>query len=158
MARVKTVRVPSVAPDTPKVTTETEKPKAKVKTPAVTINRGATTGMRVMQFQDQLLSSNYKAKLTDEQLLEAMKKEFPNAKGKIFTADLPTRLAILRSVRRLFNAGHHGKQGTVPPQPLPAFDAKGNPIAEVRTRKAKAVPEQPPAPVAKTKPTRRIAA
>jgi hypothetical protein len=91
---------PAPAP-TPKATA-TAKPAA---TPAASINRGRTTGMRVMQFQDQLLADNMKAKLTDAQLLEAMRKEFPNAKGKIFTADQETRLGIMRVVRRLFNEG-----------------------------------------------------
>jgi hypothetical protein len=117
---------PAPAP-TPKATA-TAKPAA---TPAASINRGRTTGMRVMQFQDQLLADNMKAKLTDAQLLEAMRKEFPNAKGKIFTADQETRLGIMRVVRRLFNEGRHGSQTIQAPKGgVPQFDAKGEVVEE----------------------------
>lgn len=118
---------PTPAP-APKATATASKPAA---TPAASINRGRTTGMRVMQFQDQLLADNMKAKLTDAQLLEAMRAEFPNAKGKIFTADQETRLGIMRVVRRLFNEGRHGSQTIQAPKGgVPQFGAKGEVVEE----------------------------
>jgi hypothetical protein len=80
--------------------------------------RGVKSGMRVMEFQDWQLAQQPKRRLTDVQLLDEMKREFPQCTGKIFTADLPTRLAILRGVRALFNAGKHSKGAARPEQPV----------------------------------------
>jgi hypothetical protein len=84
-----------------------------------------------MAYQDRLLADNVKAKLTDAQLLETLREEFPNAKGKIFTGPQDERLAILRAVRRLFNAGKHGKQSTpAPTGGVPEYGADGKAVAE----------------------------
>lgn len=79
------------------------------------MHRGKKTGMPVMKYQDWQMSVNNERKFSDEALLDEMLAEFPNAKGKIFTANLETRLSILQAVRRLFNAGRHGKQTIAPP-------------------------------------------
>lgn len=123
-------------------------PKAAAKTPTATINRGKTTGMRVMAYQDKLLADNVKAKLTDMELLKALRAEFPNAKGKIFTGSDEERLSILRSVRALFNRGKHGDQQVAAPKGgVPEFDAKGAVVeARAKTRTAKSGD----APLAKT--------
>lgn len=93
--------------------------------------KGVTTGMRVMEFQDHTLKENFKNKLTDEQLAELWRTEFPRAKK--FTA------GIVRIVRRLFNEGTHGKQAWTPPKPLHEFDETGNkvPLPEPRQARAK---------------------
>ena len=77
---------------------------------------GRTTGLGIQDFQDELLAKNNDAKLTDEQLLQAMRDEFPTAKGQIFTADLQTRLKRLDEMRRLFNRRTHDNQAIVPPR------------------------------------------
>ena len=77
---------------------------------------GQSTGMGIQDYQDWLLSKNNEAKLTDEQLLQAMRDEFPSAKGKIFTADKATRLKLLAGMRRLFNRRAHDNQDIAPPK------------------------------------------
>ena len=49
-------------------------------------------------------------RLSDEELLADWRAEFPTAVGKVFTADLAERLAIIRGVRRDYNKGveNHG--------------------------------------------------
>ena len=75
---------------------------------------GKSTGMGIQDFQDELLFKNNEAKLTDAQLLQAMRDEFPSAKGKIFTADKATRLKLLTGMRRLFNRRVHDNQDIAP--------------------------------------------
>ena len=72
--------------------------------------------MGIQDFQDELLFKNNEAKLTDAQLLQAMRDEFPSAKGKIFTADKATRLKLLTGMRRLFNRRVHDNQDIAPPK------------------------------------------
>ena len=96
--------------------------------------KGATTGMRVMEFQDKTLRDNFKAKLTDEQLAELWRKEFPRA--KMFTA------AIVRVVRRLFNDGAHGKQTWTPEKPLHEYGDDGAKIPMPKPRESKKAVEE----------------
>lgn len=94
---------------------------------------GRTSGLRVQAFQDQLLSKNYKAKLSDAKLATAMRAEFPNA-----VAFTEKHVAGMRSQ---FNHGHRPTQeGVKPTNPLPKFDDEGNVItARARgPKKAKA--------------------
>lgn len=160
-AAVETVKPQGKAVKVTKVARESDTPQGKAApgakaeaTKAPSIHRGATTGMSVMKYQDFILSRNNTAKLTDEQLLEAMKKEFPNSKGKIFTGDLPTRLSILGAVRRLFNENRHGSQTIAPPDGgVKVFGANGETLEvkrRVRQTKAEPVATTPAAPVAKT--------
>ena len=94
-------------------------------------SRGRTVPRRrgIQHFQDDLLARNTHAKLTDEQLLAAMREEFPDATGQIFTGHLGIRLARLRDMRRLFNRGQHDNQRIDPPPGgLKRWDANGNEI------------------------------
>lgn len=82
---------------------------------------GKTTGMRVQAFQDKLMKDNFKAKLTDAELAEAMRKEFPNAVA--FTE------AHVAGIRSQFNNGRRASQeGQKPAKPLPKFDDEGNEV------------------------------
>jgi hypothetical protein len=124
-------------------------PTAKPLTPTASIHRGRTTGMPVMKFQDNQLAQQPTRKLTDQQLLDEMKAEFPNSKGAIFMGEPKTRLAIMKLVRRLFNESRHGHQTIQPPAGgVSRYDEKGNIVPETvgRTRSAK------PEPVAATPP------
>ena len=47
-------------------------------------------------------------RLTDEQLLEDWRKEFPFADGKVFTGSFDDRMRILRAVRAHYNVGREG--------------------------------------------------
>jgi len=119
--KAEAVVVPVVEPKAePKATAK----KAKTAEPAKpSINKGKTTGMRVMQYQDHTLSIQHKRKLSDEALAKDWREEFPNAKGR-FDA------AIVAGVRRLFNAGKHGTQQIDPPKDGVARYEDGKPVAE----------------------------
>ena len=83
----------------------------------------------IQHFQDDLLARNTHAKLTDEQLLAAMRDEFPDAMGQIFTGHLGIRLTRLRDMRRLFNLGQHDNQRIDPPPGgVKRWDVNGNEI------------------------------
>jgi hypothetical protein len=88
---------------------------------------GLKSGRRVQDFQDWQLSVNHERKLTDLQILAEMKAEFPEATGAIFVAGIETRLSILRTVRRLYNAGRHCKAWPKPE--VPSVEFKGEPVA-----------------------------
>lgn len=142
-AATTTKAVAKVVPPAPKPE-PTPEPAAKVapkaKTPAASINRGVTTGLPVMTFQDQTILANNTNKLTDMALLTAWRKEFPNAKGAWVTNDA-NGLAIVAVVRRFVNLGRHGAQKAfiVPGKPIHCWDADGQIIVEKpRTRRAKA--------------------
>lgn len=107
--------------------------------------KGLTTGLRVMEFQDKTLKDNFKAKLTDEQLAELWRSEFPRAKA--FDAK------IVRVVRKLYNAGKHGKTYPAPEKPLFEYDELGNKVAPPKRGRPAAEPEAEVevAPVKKSK-------
>lgn len=92
-------------------------PKAKG-APAPSKFIGQTTGMRVAAFQNQLMARNFKARLTDEQLAEAMRAEFPHAVA--FTVQ------HVRGIRSQWNNGKRGNP--VPDKPLPEYGEDRNPI------------------------------
>lgn len=110
------------------VTVSTEDPMAvqakskKVKNADRTISpkyMGRTTGLHVAEYQNKLMSANFKAKLTDEQLAQAMRDEFPMAVA--YTVD------HVAGIRSAWNKGKRpGQEGVVPAKLLPAYDAEGN--------------------------------
>lgn len=122
MAKVKPAAAPAEAP--------AKKAKAKK---ADSKYIGKTTGMRVQAFQDDLMKKNYKAKLTDAELAEAMRKEFPNA--------VAFEEKHVAGIRSQFNNGRRPSQeGAKPAKPLAKFDDEGNevnPRASAGTKKAK---------------------
>jgi len=80
---------------------------------------GRTTGLHVSEFQDKLMSANFKAKLTDEQLAQAMRDEFPMAVA--YTVD------HVAGIRSAWNKGKRPSQNNVvPARTLTAYDAEGN--------------------------------
>lgn len=80
---------------------------------------GKSSGMRVQAFQDKLMRENFKAKLSDAELAEAMRKEFPNA--------VAFEEKHVAGIRSQFNNGRRASQdGAKPPKPLPKFDDEGN--------------------------------
>ena len=82
---------------------------------------GKTSGMRVQQFQDELMKKNYKAKLTDAELAKAMRVEFPNA--------VAFEEKHVAGIRSQFNNGRRPSQEGVKPQkPLAKFDDEGNEV------------------------------
>lgn len=66
---------------------------------------GRTSGMRVMQYQDHIMSLQPKNKFTDEELAANWRAEFPETR-----CDFVQRPDIIKIVRRLFNERRHGKQ------------------------------------------------
>jgi hypothetical protein len=80
---------------------------------------GATSGLGVQAFQTKTLEDNFKNKLTDEQIAELWRKEFPKA---VKFSD-----KTVRGVRTRFNKGIHGGQdGTAPKRVSRSFDEDGN--------------------------------
>jgi hypothetical protein len=103
---------------------------------------GATTGLGIAAFQNQLMQKNYKAKLTDAELAEAMRREFPSA-----IAYTEKHVAGIRSA---FNMGHHGNER--PEEPLPRFGDDRKPITRgARAEKTAPAPKAEKAPKAKVK-------
>jgi DNA-directed RNA polymerase subunit RPC12/RpoP len=88
--------------------------------------RGTTSGMSVREFQNKLMKDNYRAKLTDDQLADLMREEFPNA--------IPYTVDHVAGIRSAWNNGRHGNE--VPAKPLTAFDVEGNAIAPRTRRRA----------------------
>lgn len=131
---VKLKKPVATAPDpiTGKTPAETKVEKAQAAAKP-SINKGKTTGMRVMAYQDFTLSKQADRKLSDDALAADWQREFPNARCQ-FNA------TIVAGVRRLFNAGKHGNQQlSAPKGGVLRYDDKGNVIAEKRrTRTAKA--------------------
>lgn len=70
-------------------------------------DRGWTTGMGVMAFQNHQLAINHKRQWSDAELLAEMRAEFPLNVGRIFVADKMERHVRLRALRTLFNRGAH---------------------------------------------------
>jgi hypothetical protein len=123
-----------------KATVKAEKPAPKAKTAkapkADTPSKfiGVSTGMRVQAFQDKLMKDNYRAKLSDAALAQAMRDEFPNAVA--FTEK------HVAGIRSQYNHGHRASQEGVPPaNTLAKFDDEGNKInPRARAEKAEAAP------------------
>lgn len=136
---VKKIVAPVAAPATAKAT-------AKVTEISASKYKGATTGMRVMEYQDATFAANVKAMLTDEELAANWRVEFPNAVA--FTPNHVT------GARRDYNAGRHAKNTPKPAVPLDQYLLIGG----KRVAAASVVPEPkapkaaktPAAPVAET--------
>lgn len=102
---------------------------------------GLRTGLSIGKFQNQLFAANFEKKLTDEQLLAEMQKEFPTR----------AKFQDVNKVRYYFNKGLFGLGPPAGGVELPPFDANGQPMT--KRRKAKPLPpplppptEVPPAP------------
>lgn len=78
---------------------------------------GKTTGLGVLEYQNQSLENNRKAKKTDEQLAAEWRKEFPMAKA--YTAE------DVAGVRNSYNKGKHGNVAPVEAKRIPEFDDAG---------------------------------
>ena len=130
MAKVKMVKKQTVdveaEPDVPKskpvlVTKKAKKAEEPTADKASRF-KGLTSGLRVRDFQDKTLKDNTKAKLTDAKLAELWNDEFPNAKQ--------VGEKMVSVVRKLYNAGKHGKLLPAPEKPSVPYDAAGNKIVE----------------------------
>lgn len=110
------------------------KPKAERKTTGPRGTRGmtgTTSGLGIIAFQNRLLEKNYRAKLTDEELAEAMREEFPGA--------IPYTTKHVAGIRSSFNTGNHGNDK--PEAPLPRYGDDRKPITRgARAPKAEAAP------------------
>ena len=116
----------------PKTTTAkaTPEPKTSKTPPAPSVNKGVTTGMRIMEYQDATLAKNHKTKLSDEAMAANWQTEFPKSRCR-FTPE------IVAGVRRLFNAGKHGSQKiSAPDGGVKRYNADGEVIPEKRRAKA----------------------
>lgn len=139
-----TTKKPKLAAVPPKAAAPVKSVKPKVeKAPPVRKFVGATTGLGVRDFQNQLMKNNFKAKWTDLQLATAMRQEFPSA--------VPYTEKHVKGIRGGWNKGKHGNE--VPAKPLPEFDIDGN-VVEGRKRQPRVV--KPPV-AAPPKPARIVA-
>lgn len=91
--------------------------------------QGLTSKLPIAEFQNRLMEKNFKAKLTDAQLAEAMRVEFPDA--------IPYTEKHVAGIRSGWNTGKRGNQPPV--TPLPRFGEDGKPI----TRGAREKVEKP---------------
>lgn len=92
---------------------------------------GKTTGLGVTAFQNQLMAKNFKAKLTDEQLADAMRREFPEA--------VPYVTGHVVGIRSAWNNGKRaGQDNVAPDKKLPRFNADGTSTVETRGAKGAA--------------------
>lgn len=115
-------------------------------------NRGRTTGLPIMQYQDQTMANQAKAMLTDEELGANWAEEFPEAR-----CQFAERMDIVRTVRRLFNEKRHGNQQIFTDTPVLRYGLEGKKrvvIAEETRGKRPGAAEveeevEAPAPVAK---------
>jgi hypothetical protein len=114
------------------------------------INKGKTTGMRVMAFQDLTLKRNDEPKyrLTDTELAALWRAEFPQSR-----AVLAGRIdeSIVRGVRNLFNqgTGGHGTSGSTNASKPYVLDNGKRVVSEyTRARKPEAEAVEAPALVA----------
>lgn len=99
------------AADAPVITGEPKAAKAKApKVVKMSKYKGATTGLRVMEYQDRTFMANVKAMLTDTELAADWRKEFPNA-----VAFTETHVG---GARRDYNNGTHAKSTPRPEKPL----------------------------------------
>lgn len=120
------------ATDTASEAGETTAPKAKAKVEKISKYKGATTGLRVMEFQDKTFAENYKAMHTDEELAALWRKEFPHAVA--FTT------THVGGARRDFNNGTHSKAYKRPETPLAEVIMDGGKkrfVSDDESRKAK---------------------
>lgn len=130
----------------------TGEPKAKKeKVVKISKYKGATTGMRVMEYQDTTFAANVKAMLTDEELAANWQKEFPNA-VKFTTTHVG-------GARRDYNNGTHSKGFSRPAAPLAEVIVDGGKkrfVTADESTRAKA--EKVAAKVEKTKATKAVKA
>jgi hypothetical protein len=102
---------------------------------------GVTSGLSIAAFQNELMRKNFRAKLTDAQLAEAMRVEFPSA-----IAYTEKHVAGIRSG---YNTGARGNEK--PDTPLPRFGEDGKPV----TARGKA-PKEPKAEKAEKAPKAKV--
>ena len=96
---------------------------------------GTTSGLGIIAYQNRLLDKNYKAKLTDEELAEAMRDEFPEA--------IPYTTKHVAGIRSSYNTGNHGNNK--PEVALPRYGEDKKPITRgARAPKAEAAPAPKP--------------
>jgi hypothetical protein len=126
-----------------KAQAEAEAPaeKKKAKAPPIRKFTGKTTGKSVILFQNDLMKANFKAKLTDEQLAAAMRKEFPTA--------IAYTVSHVRGIRGAWNKGKHSNE--IPVKPLPEYDAQGNIVPARKFGPPKRKSEDGSGPAKKTK-------
>ena len=88
-------------------------------------NRGITSNMRIMEYQDHTLDINYKnnRRLSDTKLAEDWAKEFPNS-----SCMQRRETKIVRGVRTLYNKGRHRSGVGIPSRLSVPYDDKGQPI------------------------------
>lgn len=110
-----------------------KKAKVAAKTGGKSKYTGVTTGLSVREYQNNLMAKNFKAKLTDEALATAMRREFPNA--------VPYTEEHVVGIRSAWNKGNHGNEK--PANPLPQFDDSGKamPIWGAKSAAVKAAKE-----------------
>lgn len=101
-----------------------------------TRNKGVTSGMRIMEYQDHSLIHNSK-KLTDQQLADDWAREFPLS--DVLQRKNPSLVAL---VRRLVNENKHGSQKEkAPAGGVKMYDAAGKVVEEApRARRGVAAP------------------
>jgi hypothetical protein len=115
MAKLKVVQKVEEEPVVTKKGRRAAKAAAKEEKKGVGRYTGATTGMSVTEFQNQLMERNFKVKMTDPQLAAAMRREFPEAID--YDED------HVAGIRGAWNKGKHGN--IQPTRPLPEFDDTG---------------------------------
>jgi hypothetical protein len=91
---------------------------------------GRTSGLKVAAFWGQLMKTNFKERLNDEQLCKAMNKEFPPGDGEAYD------VADVKAHRNLYNKGKLRFQEAAPKKPLHEFDKKKNALPLWGTRGA----------------------
>ena len=96
------------------------KKEAAVEKEATGVGIGVSSGLRIGAAWAALFAANDKAKLTDEQLLESMREDFPNHPrlDEVFT------LKRVKDMRWYYNKG---KLGVEPKKESIAYDADGKP-------------------------------
>lgn len=96
-------------------------PKGRDAAPNAGRYKGKTSGLGVTVFQNQTIEQNKKKRMTDAQLAELWRREFPNARAE-YTEE------TVRGVRNLYNLGKHGNNDGRPLPDharVPEFDEQG---------------------------------
>jgi len=71
-------------------------------------NVGRLSGGRIMDVQNDFMADN--RGLNDLQIAFVWRVDFPAAVGRVFTADVPTGVQIVRGVRAEYNRNGHGSK------------------------------------------------
>ena len=104
---------------------------AKAKSTNPPRNKGVTSGMKIMEYQDHTLAVNHKSdkRLSDTGLADNWAAEFPQSECM-----QRRETGIVKSVRRLYNKGTHRSNQAVPTRLSIPYNDEGQPI-EGRERK-----------------------